>query len=192
MKPIIEILELIIQDLSENYKDYDQSKLLKIFGQFQNQILNLKRSDIELITNLNELSLNQILECQKKLGLELLSAPTLKSKLIPLISGLILQKKKKKEFLEIVQSLKTLKKKPTLKTPKNISIPSDYEDLRKLWLTNKSLSQLETDLKKINMNKIRVIVKPWDLKPIDRTKTSLINAVIDYIRKMKNVSKLGT
>ena len=132
--------------------------------------------------------------CQKKLGLQLISPPTQKNKLIPLISGLVLQKKKKKDFLETVGSLKTLKNKPTLKTTKKTpaSSDSDYVVLRKLWLTTKNLAQLELELGDINMNKIRAVVKTWKLKPHDRTKKALIKAVIDYIKRMKKLSKLGT
>ena len=193
MNQLIEILESIIQDLSKNYKEYDKSKLLKIIGQFQNQFLNLKRTDFEIKSRLNELSRKQILEYQKKLDLELLSIPTQKNKLIPLISGLILQKKKKKEFFETVRLLRTIKSKPTLKKAKTIpaSSNSDYVVLRKLWLTNKNLSQLESDLGDINMNKIRAVIKPWKLKPHDRTKKALIKAVIDYIKRMNKLSKLG-
>lgn len=194
MNQLIESLELIIQDLSKNYKNYDQTRLLKIIGQFQNQFLNLKRKDIEIKSRLNELSLKQILECQKKLGLELISPPTQKNKLVPLVSGLVLQQKKKKELLETVRSLKTLKSKSNLKTTKKVPVSSDsdYEVLQKLWLTNKNLSQLESELGDINMNKIRAVVKPWKLKPHDRTKIALIKAVIDYIKRMKKFSKLGT
>jgi len=193
LNQLIEILESIIQDLSKNYKEYDKSKLLKIIGQFQNQFLNLKRTDFEIKSRLNELSRKQILECQKKLDLELLSIPTQKNKLIPLISGLILQKKKKKEFLETVRLLRTIKRKPTMKKTKKLLIPSnsDYVVLRKLWLTNKNLSELESELGKINMNEIRAVIKPWKLKPHDRTKKALIKAVIDYIKRINKLSKLG-
>ena len=119
MNQLIESLELIIQDLSKNYQEYDQLKLLKIIGQFQNQFLNLKRDDIEIKARLNELSLKQILECQKKLGLELIISPTQKTKLVPLISGLALQKRKKRELLETVGSLKSLKSKSDIKLVKN-------------------------------------------------------------------------
>ena len=194
MNKLIEALELIIHDLSKNYKEYDQLKLIKIVGQFQNQFLILKRNDLEIKSRLNELSTKKILECQKKLGLELITTPTQKSKLIPLTSGLVLQKKKKKEFLETVGSLKTFKSKTPLKTTKKIPASSepDYAVLRKLWLTNKNLSQLESELGDINMNKIRAVVKPWKLKPRDRTKKALIKAVIDYIKRMKKLSKLRT
>lgn len=194
MNQLIETLELIIQDLSKNYRDYDQTRLLKIIGQFQNQFLNLKRKDIEIKSSLNKLTLKQILEYQKKLGLELISPPTQKAKLVPLISGLVLQKKKKKEFLETVGSVKTIKSKPTLKTTKKVPASSDSDNvvLRKLWLTNKNLTQLESELGDINMNKIRAVVKPWKLKPHDRTKKALIKAVLDYIKRMKKLSKLGT
>ena len=194
MSQFIETLELIIQDLSKNYKEFDQLKLLKIISQFQNQFLSLKRSDIEIKSTLNRLSLKQILECQKKLGLELISQPTQKIKLISLISGFALQKKKKKELLEAARSLKAMKRKSSTKTSKKVpaSSDSDYKILRKLWLTNKNLSQLESELAGINMNKIRAVVKPWKLKPRDRTKKALIKAVIEYIKRMKKLSKLGT
>lgn len=42
------------------------------------------------------------------------------------------------------------------------------------------------------MNKIRAVVKPWDVKPNGRTKIALITAVIAYIKRMKKLSKLGT
>jgi len=194
MNPLIHTLELIINDLSQNYKDFDRTKLFKIIAQFQNQFLSLKKTDFEITSNLEELSLKQILECQKKVRLELLSPPTQKSKLITLISGLVLQNRKKKEFLENIQSLKIEKKKKSLKSPKKITAPSvsEYEDLRKLWLTNKNLSQLESELGDIHMNKIRAVVKPWDVKPNGRTKIALITAVITYIKRMKKFSKLGT
>lgn len=194
MNPLIHTLELIINDLSHNYKDFDRTKLLKIIAQFQNQFLSLKKTDFEITSNLEELSLKQIIECQKKLHIELLSPPKQKNKSITLISGLILQNRKKKEFLEIIQPLKIKEKRISLKSPKKITAPSvsEYEDIRKLWLTNKNLSQLESELGNINMNKIRAVVKPWDVKPNGRTKIALITAVITYIKRMKKLSKLGT
>ena len=194
MNSLIHTLELIINDLSQNYKEYDRTKLLKIIAQFQNQFLSLKKTDFEITSNLEELSLKQILECQKKVRLELLSPPKQKNKLITLISGLVLQNRKKKEFLENIQSLKIENKKKSLKSPKKITAPSvsEYENIRKLWLTNKNLCQLESELGDINMNKIRAVVKPWDVKPNGRTKIALITAVITYIKRMKKLSKLGT
>ncbi|HEC38505.1 hypothetical protein LCGC14_0706000 [marine sediment metagenome] len=190
----IESMELILQDISRNYNDYDRSKLLKIIGQFQNQILNLKRADVELVNSLNDLSLIQIKNCQKKLNLELLSPPKQKIKLIPIISSLALQKKKKRELLESAKSLKTFKSKRTAKSMKKLTTASDADlkDLGKSWLTYKNLSHLESDLTKTNMNEIRAVVKPWKLKPAGRTKIALITAVLDYIKRMKKLSKLGT
>lgn len=119
MNSLIQALELIINDLLQNYKDFDRTKLLKIIAQFQNQFLSLKKIDFEITSNLEELSLKQILECQKKVRLELLSPPNQKNKLITLISGLVLQNRKKKEFLENIQSLKIEKKKKVLNHLKN-------------------------------------------------------------------------
>jgi len=194
MNNLIKTLELIIHDISKNSQDYNQTSLLKVIGQFQKQILNLKHKDKDLKARLNELTLKEILECQKKLELELISQPTQKSKLIPLISGLASQKQKKKDLLETIGALKALKSKQTLKTKKSKTTlsSSEQENLQKLWLTTKDFSKLESELANINMNIIRAIVKPWNLKPQGRTKLALIKAVIDYIKRIKKISKLGT
>ncbi len=187
-------LELIVNDIAQNYNKFNKNKLVKVITKFQKDILSLRKEDIEIKSLLESLTSKQILDLGNKLHLNLLSPPKQKSKLIPLINTILLQKGKKNEFLRIIKSIKISKKSTPSKRPKKkvvLSI-SEYENLRKLWLTSKNLNQLERELGEINMNIIRAIVKPWGVKPSERTKDALIIAIIDYIKKMKRFSKLGT
>ena len=69
---------------------------------------------------------------------------------------------------------------------------SDYENYRKTWLTSANPSQLGPQLLNIKMNELRGIVKPWRVRPKTNTKNALIEAIINYIIRMKRLTKLGT
>ena len=193
-KPLLQELESLMDDVSQNYKKFNQTKLIEAIAKFQKDILSLRNEDIEIKSILENLTSKQILDLCNKLNLILFSPPKQKNRLIPLINSLIMQKGKKDEFLEIAKSIKISRRVIPSRTQKKITVSStsEYDSLRKLWLTSENLNQLELELKDINMNIIRAIVKPWRVKPSGRTKIALITAVINYIKRMKRLSKLGT
>ncbi len=194
MKTLIDVIKSITNDVITNYTDFNKSKLTEAITKFQVNILYSRKSDSELITILKMLTTKQILDSCLKLNLNLLSVPKPKNKLIPLVNGLLLQNKKKFEFLSLVNSYEFSKRKEAQKKPKSKTVPStsDYKDLRKSWLTSKDLNSLESKLKEINMNITRAVTKPWGLRPNGRTKIALIIEVINYVKKMRRLSKLGT
>lgn len=191
---LIQILEFIVQDIKKNYSLFDENNLLNAISQFQNNALDSRKKDNEINLLLNSLTLKDIIDYSKKLNISLLSPPNTKLKLIPLINALITQADKKSEFLTLIESQQFEKKKSKPKKKKeSISISSsEYENLRKKWLTVDNIDKLEMELLKINMNLIREITKPWNLKPIGRTKPDLVEAILNKIKRIKGISKLGT
>jgi len=90
-----------------------------------------------------------------------------------------------------IKAAKQVAKKPAEKIklkPKIVAkskpATSGEEEIREKWLSI-DIKQLKDELSKTNMNKIRQITKPWNLKPKGRTKKDLINAVVDYIQNIK-------
>lgn len=193
-KPFLEELKSLINYVNQNHREVNQTKLIEAISMFQKNILSLRKEDVEIKSILGNLTSKKILDFCNKLNLVLFNPPKQKNKLIPLINSLILLKGKKEEFLRIAISSKTSKRVTSSKKPKIITVSStsEYGNLRKLWLTAKNLSKLEIELKNINMNIIRAIIKPWRIKPSERTKISLISAIIFYIERMRRLSKLGT
>ena len=88
MKQLIEILQTTINDISKNYKDFNQTKLVGAISKFQNNILNLRKVDIKVRSELENLTSKQILDSCNKLKIYLLYPPKQKSKLIALITRL--------------------------------------------------------------------------------------------------------
>lgn len=191
---IVEILQLIVNDISKNYSQFHESNLKKTISQFQNKVLELRKIDNEIKSVLQPFTTKQILEISNKLAINLLSPPNQKNKLILVISNLISQAKKENKFLKLIETFKPPKtvSKSKITTKKVIPSLSQYDEARKTWLMIKDLKQLESELNEINMNDIRKIVKPWNIKPSSRYKIDLIAAIIRYIERMKHISKLGT
>jgi len=183
-----------VNDISKNYSQFHESNLKKTISQFQNKVLELREIDNKIKSVLQPFTTKQILKVSNKLNINLLSPPNQKNKLIQVMSSLISQTKKENEFLKLINRLKPTKtvSKSKVTTKKVIPSLSQYDEVRKTWLTIKDLKQLESELNKINMNDIRKIVKPWNIKPSGRYKIDLIAAIIRYIEKMKHISKLGT
>lgn len=191
---IIQILELIVYDIKKNYDLFNENNLIKAISQFQNNILESKRKDNDVNLLLNDLPLKDIINYSKKLNISLISPPKSKPKLMPLINALIVQSNKKSDFLKLIESEKLVKGKPKSQKKKETTTLSsaEYETLRKKWLTTENLNELETTLSPMNMNLIRDITRPWNLKPVGRAKKDLVDAVLNYIKKLKGLSKLGT
>ena len=193
-RSIVEILQLIVNDISKNYSQFHESNLKKTISQFQNKVLELRKIDNEIKFVLKPFTTKQILEISNNLNINLLSPPNQKNKLIQVMSSLISQAKKENEFLKLIETFKPTKtiSKSKVTAKKVIPSLSQYDKIRKTWLTIKDLKQLESELIEINMNDIRKIVEPWNIKPSGRYKIDLIAAIIRYIEKMKYISKLGT
>lgn len=193
-RSIVEILQLIVNDISKNYSQFHESNLKKTISQFQNKVLELRKIDNEIKFVLKPFTTKQILEISNNLNINLLSPPNQKNKLIQVMSSLISQAKKENEFLKLIETFKPTKtiSKSKVTAKKVIPSLSQYDKIRKTWLTIKDLKQLESELNEINMNDIRKIVEPWNIKPSGRYKIDLIAAIIRYIEKMKYISKLGT
>lgn len=191
---IVEILQLIVNDISKNYSQFHESNLKKTISQFQNKVLELREIDNKIKSVLQPFTTKQILKVSNKLNINLLSPPNQKNKLIQVMSSLISQTKKENEFLKLINTLKPTKtvSKSKVTTKRVIPSLSQYDEVRKTWLTIKDLKQLESELNEINMNDIRKIVNPWNIKPSGRYKMDLIAAIIRYLEKMKHISKLGT
>lgn len=191
---IVEILQLIVNDISKNYSQFHESNLKKTISQFQNKVLELREIDNKIKSVLQPFTTKQILKVSNKLNINLLSPPNQKNKLIQVMSSLISQTKKENEFLKLINTLKPTKtvSKSKVTTKRVIPSLSQYDEVRKTWLTIKDLKQLESELNEINMNDIRKIVNPWNIKPSGRYKIDLIAAIIRYLEKMKHISKLGT
>ena len=191
---IIQILELIVYDIKKNYDLFNENNLIKAISQFQNNILESKRKDNDVNLLLNDLPLKDIINYSKKLNISLISPPKSKPKLMPLINALIVQSNKKSDFLKLIESEKLVKGKHKSQKKKETTTLSsaEYETLRKKWLTTENLNELETTLSPMNMNLIRDITRPWNLKPVGRAKKDLVDAVLNYIKKLKGLSKLGT
>lgn len=193
-KPLVQELESIMNDITHNYNKFNQTKLIEAIAKFQKNILSLRKQDVEIKSKLENFTSKQILDLSNKLDLNLLYPPKQKNILVHLINSLILQKGKKDEFLKIAKSIEISRRVIPARKPKKMTVSStsEYNSLRKLWLTSENLNQLEIELKDINMNIIRAVVKPWGVKPSGRTKIALITAVINYIKRMRRFSKLGT
>ena len=191
---IIQILELIVYDIKKNYDLFNENNLIKAISQFQNNILDSRQKDNDINFVLNNLTLKDIINYSKKLNISLISPPKSKPKLMPLINALIVQSNKKSDFLKLIESEKLVKGKPKSQKKKETTTLSsaEYETLRKKWLTTENLNELETTLSPMNMNLIRDITRPWNLKPVGRAKKDLVDAVLNYIKKLKGLSKLGT
>ncbi len=85
--------------------------------------------------------------------------------------------------IQLTEQLKKSTQKPKKEKVERLT-PKSHEDTRQAWVALKNQSQLEVELLKINMNSIREIAKPWNVKPNGRTKNDLIGAVVDYINKI--------
>ena len=194
-KSVFQVLQLILNDISKNYSQFNESDLIKAISQFQNKVLNSRKKDPELRTALQKLSMKQFSEISNRLNISLLSPPKQKKTLASLMNSLILQTKKKEDFLHLIKPILSAKPKsitkPKRKQKATISA-NDYHIYRKKWLISAYPNQLEPELDSINMNELRRIVEPWRVKPKGRYKKDLIEAIIDYILKMKRLSKLGT
>ena len=192
---VFHVLQLILNDISKNQSQFNQSNLEKAISQFQNKVLNSRKKDSELKTVLQQLSIKQISEISNKLNIYLLSPPKQKNTLASLINSLILQTKKKEAFLQLIKpilSSKKVSKAPKKRKQMKSISTSDYENYRKTWLTSANPSQLGPQLLNIKMNELRGIVKPWRVRPKTNTKNALIEAIINYIIRMKRLTKLGT
>ena len=189
---ILLVLENIYHDIKKNYNSFNENNLTKAIAQFQINVLESRKKDIETNFYLNKLSLNDILKSIKDFNLEILTPPKTKAKLVPLVNALIIQSGKESIFLQKIKSELSSnanhgsrKKKPPIN-----SDSTQYEDLRKTWLTSENLDGLETKLLKKNMNEIRAIIAPWNLK--GRSKKDLIGAILQYIKRLRGLSEFGT
>jgi len=182
----------MVGDITQNYNEFGEKNLKKVISQFQNNLLSIRQKDNELKSALDPLTADQIDDITEQLGIYLLSSPKDKNKLASLMNSLILLTHKKNEFLELVKSIEPIKPvKPVKSAP---SAPSkkqkttistfNHADLRDKWLKTKTPGDLEAELLKINMNELRNIVKPWNIKPIGRKKIDLIIGIIEYLNKM--------
>ena len=86
---VFHVLQLILNDISKNQSQFNQSNLEKAISQFQNKVLNSRKKDSELKTVLQQLSIKQISEINNKLNKYLLYPPQQKNKLASLINSLI-------------------------------------------------------------------------------------------------------
>ena len=194
-KSTLHVLQLIVNDISRNSSQFNESELVKAISLFQNKVLNSRKKDPELRTALQKLSMKQISEISNRLNISLLSPPKQKKTLAPLMNSLILQTKKKEDFLHLIKPIISAKPKAKAKPKRKQKVTisaNDYPTYRKKWLTSAYPNQLEPELNSINMNELRRIVGPWRIKPKGRFKKDLIEAIIDYVVKMKRLSKLGT
>lgn len=194
-KSTLHVLQLIVNDISRNSSQFNESELVKAISLFQNKVLNSRKKDPELRTALQKLSMKQISEISNRLNISLLSPPKQKKTLAPLMNSLILQTKKKENFLHLIKPIISAKPKAKAKPKRKQKVTisaNDYPLYRKKWLISAYPHQLVPELDSINMNELRRIVEPWRVKPKGRYKKDLIEAIIDYIVKMKRLSKLGT
>ncbi|MHA1248608.1 MAG: hypothetical protein ACTSRP_01315 [Candidatus Helarchaeota archaeon] len=189
---LLNVLDMIIKDLHRKYNDFNEIELKKIISRFQKDFLKLYIIDYQIKNELDSLSTSQLREVIKNLKLNLLQIPTQKYILVQLLNGLILQSNKKDKFLDLAKTLKLEKKSQPKKKSKITTITSsDYDEMRNKWLTESDLKELKSKLSNVNMNDIRAIVKPWNIKPKGRKKIDLIQAIIDYISRMRGLTKLG-
>jgi len=75
---------------------------------------------------------------------------------------------------------KGIKAKPKPKIKPKPLLTAEDEATREQW-SSMEIKELEKLLNKTNMNIIRRIIKPWNIKPKGRTKKDLITAVCDYV-----------
>jgi hypothetical protein len=106
---------------------------------------------------------------------------SLNNKIVSLEKLVIAQKTEIRELKETIEKLKR-EKVPT-KPAKVKPSTAEHDKIREEWVSCGDFTELESEISKINMNVIRKIVNPWNLKPSGRTKKDLINAVIDYCKK---------
>ncbi|MHA1311363.1 MAG: hypothetical protein ACTSQO_10595 [Candidatus Helarchaeota archaeon] len=189
---LLNVLDMIVKDLHRRYNDFNENELKKIISRFQKDFLKLYLMDFQIKNELDSLNTTQLRKVIKNLNLNLLQIPTQKYILVQLLNGLILQANKKEKFFDLAKTLKLEKKIRPKKRLKNTEkTVFDYDKKRKEWLIESNLDELKSKLSDITMNNIRVIVKPWNIKPKGRKKKDLIQAVIDYISKMRELTKLG-
>lgn len=194
-KSVFHVLQLILDDISKNYSQFNESDLIKAISQFQNKVLNSRKQDPELRIALQKLSMKQISEISNGLNISLLSPPKQRKPLASLMNSLILQTRKKEDFLHLIKPILSVKPKSITKPKRKQKVTisaNDYHTYCKKWLISAYPNQLEPELNSINMNELRRIVEPWRVKPKGRYKKDLIEAIIDYIVKIKRLSKLGT
>jgi len=188
----IDILRIIEKDIHENPSSYQLTSLKKVIAQFQNKIADMRQKDPQIQVILQNYTAKELKSLINEIDLKILSIPSQKSKLISILNSLIIQEGKRSRFLEFNDKSKSreLKKTAVKETKSKISI-TDYEKIRKEWLTHHSLEQLDKEIMKIKMNEIRKIVEPWSIKPSGRKKIDLVDAILGYIKKMRGLSKLG-
>ncbi|MFX1238140.1 MAG: hypothetical protein ACFFAS_18625 [Promethearchaeota archaeon] len=189
---LVLIVKKLYMELSENYSAYNEEKLKRIVSQFQLSLLDLRKKDHEIQVSLQDLSPRDLKLMVKRLDLPLLSIPSQKYKLVSVLNGLIDQEGKKNDLFKEMEGLKSTARKTTSKSSRTPSSLGNTEEIRNKWLIHKDLNSLTRELNKINMNTLRAIVRPWNVKPIGRKKDDLVNAIIAYIRKIKGLSELGT
>ncbi len=161
---IAETPAFIASSGSSNSKDLFAEIKTQFESSIKGHILELEKESLD-----NKIiQLNEIIDKQK---IEIVSLNDTVKKL----------EKEKIELLKTVEQLKTAK--VDIKAAKVKPSPSNHDELRNQWLSRKDYPELEIEISKINMNDIRNIVKPWDLKPNGRTKKDLINAIMEYIKK---------
>ena len=153
---IIEISKVGERGIFAEIKEHYESSLKKHISELEKESLDQKVLQLEEIIGKQKEEIDRLRKSVKLLEHE------------------------KSTLLQTVNELKATKTKG--KTTKEKPLPSDHEKIREEWLSSKNLVELEAAISNINMNTIRAIVKPWNIKPKGRTKKDLITAVIDHCK----------
>ncbi|MHA1438837.1 MAG: hypothetical protein ACTSPD_14800 [Promethearchaeota archaeon] len=198
-----EALEVEIRTLEEHFQSQNNrlDDLLETIAELKDEKVILEQENKELKEKLNLIRADhkkESIQMQKKIQ-ELQNISKINLKLTAENETLLKSKEKlKQQILKLKENLNDLKarilEKPVEKIKSQVSVsktrvkrvrevkPSDLNDekIRKKWLSM-DIKELQNELKNVNMNKIRSICKPWNLKPKGRTKRDLIAAACEYV-----------
>lgn len=188
---LIQALKLLLADILNHYSLYSEPELENAISQFQLKLLESRAKSDKLQVPLQALPLKDLKSLVKQLDLGLLSIPGQKFKLVSVLNSSIIQEGKEHEFFKSMESIKSGAKTTTSRSKKP-SKPSNlnFDGLRKDWLTRRDLDALAKEIDKMTLSDIREIVSSWGVK--SRSKQGLIEGTINYIKRMKNLSILGT
>jgi hypothetical protein len=167
-------LQLLPKMVGDNF----QEELIESYKKLKNEEIKALPHEEELPTLITgeEISASKDMFTEIKDQLE----ESLNNKIISLEKLVIEQKTEIRELKETIERLK--KEKVPIKSAKVKPSTDDHDKIRNDWLSRKDFTKFESEISKINMNTIRAIVKPWNIKPKGRTKKDLITALIDYCK----------
>lgn len=185
----------LLNDISAHSKEYDSAKIKIILNKFQIEVLSSRKIDNELFIMLSSLTAAKILMVMNKLGFNTSLYPKPKAKLISVVNGILLKDNKKEAFITEFGQMTPHKRKTTTtrKTRPKVIPNFDTLSIRNNIMHEFPIDNLHTRLNKLKINELRLVSEPWKsrMKLAGRKKIDLIDGIVHYVTKMRNLSDLG-